>query len=223
MRFEEIFGKSKGLGATGGAMRRKMKSVDQSEAKECFDEESNLYGTGKHRIRVLRDNIASLTKKLVDMAGPLVKLHKRLREPHRMEADPMEKTQADLVSFLLQELERLRKSPADSSLRVSHVKDRLGDNTPSRAGISTLSKIKITMANDKHHHREDNDMEDQKDVLLSFFGDEEQPKEQLKKHDRLDDIGSYNFIKILGKGAYGVVWLVRRRQTYDLYAMKLSE
>jgi len=33
----------------------------------------------------------------------------------------------------------------------------------------------------------------------------------------------FEFIKFLGKGAYGTVWLVKKRATNDLYAMKIVD
>lgn len=34
---------------------------------------------------------------------------------------------------------------------------------------------------------------------------------------------SYEFIKVISKGAYGVVWLVKRKLTGDYYAMKITD
>ena len=33
----------------------------------------------------------------------------------------------------------------------------------------------------------------------------------------------FEFIKFLGKGAYGTVWLVKKRATNDLYAIKIVD
>ena len=36
-------------------------------------------------------------------------------------------------------------------------------------------------------------------------------------------VWDFDFIKPLGKGAFGKVWLVRRKTTSDLYAMKIID
>jgi serine/threonine-protein kinase RIM15 len=43
------------------------------------------------------------------------------------------------------------------------------------------------------------------------------------KSDKLNDVRSYEFIKLISKGAYGVVWLVKRKLTGDYYAMKITD
>ena len=62
--------------------------------------------------------------------------------------------------------------------------------------------------------------------LQMFFSDDEELENPCKgatvDRDRLDDIASYNFVKVIGKGGYGVVWLVQRILTGDHYAMKLA-
>lgn len=41
--------------------------------------------------------------------------------------------------------------------------------------------------------------------------------------DKLNDVRSYEFVKLISKGAYGVVWLVKRKLTGDYYAMKITD
>ena len=36
-------------------------------------------------------------------------------------------------------------------------------------------------------------------------------------------IKNFEFIRLLGKGAYGIVWLVKRKATGDYYAMKIVD
>jgi len=36
-------------------------------------------------------------------------------------------------------------------------------------------------------------------------------------------IDSFRFVRVLGKGAYGIVWLVEHKQTKDIYAMKIVD
>ena len=36
-------------------------------------------------------------------------------------------------------------------------------------------------------------------------------------------IKDFDFLKFLGKGAYGGVWLVKRKNLEDLYAMKIID
>jgi hypothetical protein len=35
------------------------------------------------------------------------------------------------------------------------------------------------------------------------------------------DINDFEFLKMISKGAYGRVWLVKRKKTNDIYAMKI--
>lgn len=48
-------------------------------------------------------------------------------------------------------------------------------------------------------------------------------KNVKKKNDRLDCMEAYNFVSLISKGAYGIVWLVQRKSTGDYYAMKLCD
>ena len=43
------------------------------------------------------------------------------------------------------------------------------------------------------------------------------------KIDKLTKMSSYKFVKVISKGAYGVVWLVKRKLTGDYYAMKITD
>ena len=43
------------------------------------------------------------------------------------------------------------------------------------------------------------------------------------KIDRLTKMSSYKFVKVISKGAYGVVWLVKTKLTGDYYAMKITD
>ncbi len=36
-------------------------------------------------------------------------------------------------------------------------------------------------------------------------------------------IKHFDFVRFLGKGAYGIVWLVKRKATGDYYAMKIVD
>jgi len=36
-------------------------------------------------------------------------------------------------------------------------------------------------------------------------------------------VNDFEFLKMIGKGAYGKVWLVKRKATGDLFAMKIVE
>ena len=50
-------------------------------------------------------------------------------------------------------------------------------------------------------------------------------KEFFLIHNRTNQvtIDSFKFLRFLGMGAYGVVWLVEHKQTKDLYAMKIID
>ena len=50
-----------------------------------------------------------------------------------------------------------------------------------------------------------------KNIIIKYF---------YKNKDCLS-IQDFDFIKLLAKGAYGRVWLVRRKVTGDIYAMKI--
>ena len=45
----------------------------------------------------------------------------------------------------------------------------------------------------------------------------------LKNHSEIISIEEFDFIKLLGEGAYGKVYLVKKKKTGDLYAMKIVE
>lgn len=60
---------------------------------------------------------------------------------------------------------------------------------------------------------------------VTFWSGEEIPGKSKKnlQTDHLNQMGAYKFVKLISKGAYGVVWLVQRKLTGDYYAMKLTD
>ena len=59
-------------------------------------------------------------------------------------------------------------------------------------------------------------------ILKGYYSDSEVRKfDKTQKHSCEVGMQDFEFIKIIGKGAYGRVWLVKKKTTEDLYAIKI--
>jgi len=57
-----------------------------------------------------------------------------------------------------------------------------------------------------------------------YYSDSERCQvKNLEQNNEISSIEEFDFIKLLGKGAYGKVYLVKKKKTGDLYAMKIVD
>lgn len=205
-----------------GKFRQKFKSVDL----EVDDTEIMMFfGTNKQRIKVLRENIISSANRVVKLAEPLARIHKKIVSPFQEHSEIEETLDQMIIKFLGSEFSKV----PELSIGVHesfHIRSQSLINSSDLAAFR-LSLLSSLYGGSKGDFAEKgkNFIDELADHL--FFSEDEDSNNKLKQGnhavDRLGDMASYNFIKILGKGAYGVVWLVRRRLTGDLYAMKITD
>ena len=199
--------------------RMKTKSMDLDIKKESLEDQNVYFGTGKQRVKVLRESIKTQVKKILDLALPLYQLHARVASPLAPREPPAEDREKDeLVAFVAAQFAQAQAAHESSIIRSQTL---INSSDLSAFRLSLLSSLYNADFSDSGC----NFIEEMTDHL--FFSEDEDSKNRSrtagKTVDRLDDMASYNFIKILGKGGYGVVWLVRRRLTGDLYAMKITD
>ena len=222
-KFEDIFQ----FGQSAIGKKRKMKSEVFEDRADIVEEEHQFYGSGKMRIKSLRHNISMVMRRIIDIAKPVVKNHQKIVEVVEKKSDPSS-FQQNITKYLLNEFSNLPNTTSSVKFDVSEIVKRslvrtsadLWKKSILRTSIlGTLKEVPSILKNEKESEFENDNHK------FYFSEDELQEREGWDdfKADKLDDIESYNFIRILGKGAYGVVWLVRRRLTGDLYAMKLSD
>ena len=227
VKFEEGFQHSSTTG-----QKRKMKSEVFESNKEIVEEEQQFYGSAKLKIKSLRHSITSKIKQIVDLAVPIVNMHKKI-----LDVKPVKKSQGalndEIQDYLLEELQLASAHPAKHSFKLSKTNSLAktlsaqANNSWKRSALrgSIIGSFLETAKSAEIIMNHINDLYIDSTDYFFFSEDEAQnrePEENIKA-DRLDDIASYHFIRILGKGAYGVVWLVKRKLTGDLYAMKLTD
>jgi predicted HTH domain antitoxin len=205
-----------------GKFRQKFKSEDFDIDKV---EVQMNYGTSKQRIKSLRENIQQSAKKIVDLAGPMAKLLKRIKNPFERYNDVELKPDVLIINLLKSEFSKVPEL-SNGVNEPFNIRSQTVINSSDLAAfrLSLLSSLYSGSKGDIAEKGQ-NYIEELADQL--FFSEDEESKGKCWKSnnavDRLGDMASYNFIKILGKGAYGVVWLVRRTLTGDLYAMKITD
>lgn len=205
--------------------RQKTKSLDFGSKKESIEKENVYFGTGKQRIKVLRDNIKASAKKVIEIAMPLYRLHSKVYNPYEMVINEAEQAD-DIATFIVEQFDKIQPHISVSMHESSIIRSQTLINS------SELSAFRIGLLSSLYNNST-GDLTDSnynfiEEITDQLFFSEDEGTKKLSRGDnnsvdRLDSMSSYNFIKTLGKGAYGVVWLVRRRLTGDLYAMKITE
>ena len=244
IKFEEKFVQESKSTAPKDRFKRRQKSEDWTMAPE-LEEEQALFNTAKQKMKSLREGILNLCAKLIETNTPTFKLSEKLKNSKYRDEPDEEKYRSQFTNFMVEEYKKncqtaISRGKSSSPMSIPEFSSPQkssylqSGNTKSSGLVGSVVEMARSTIDMKtsilacstidNQHSLASLLGDQKGIILFFSDDEDtQPMLRAPQHgDRLDDISSYNFIKILGKGGYGTVWLVQRILTGDQYAMKMT-
>jgi len=141
-----------------------------------------------------------------------------------IKAQKKEKVKKKIVFHLINIVE------ADKSRRESKISSIKGENNTRKNSSITESSSESDQSEKSDSYKEEDlhndiDLNTQITEKACFSDDESNIRRCAKKQEEgflsLITINDFDFIKLISKGAYGRVWLVKRKITGDHYAMKI--